>query len=442
MSDTKIVTGKFSRTLKTTAIATKSGIKHLGYLGAKQFSSTPDQLLQNHEEEIGKVLFKGLSQMRGTALKASQLLSLEADLLPEGIRNELSKSCYQVPPINKALVRKIFIQEFGQEASKLYQEFSGSAFAAASLGQVHKGKLPSGEEVAIKVQYPGVRESIDSDLKILSFVLSSLSLTTNYLPRKDVISTTLDEIEICLKDEVDYQKEAKNTQWFKENLNVINIRIPEVYDDYTSSRILTTEFLSGHHIDEWLATNPTQRQRNFAGQTIFNAFLYSAFELKALHADPHLGNYLFLDSGEVALLDFGCVKYLSDSFPTDIASLINAILREDQQSVFTSYKALDLFSEELSYDDYKESLYPVLSPMQEWIASPYQSKIFDFSKLTSPITIEPNKHQQAVKYLHGLQRDQMYFDRSYFGIYQLLKKMGAVVSTDNPWLGRSNVSFH
>ncbi len=436
MKDAKLITGKLSRTLKTTAMLGKTGAKHLHYLGKKKLSSNTKKLQQDHEEEIGKILFKGLSQMRGTALKASQLLSLESDLLPEGIRKELAKSCYQVPPINKALIRKVFLQEFSQEASKLFQEFDTTACAAASLGQVHKAKTQEGNRVAVKVQYPGVRESIDSDLKILSVIMSTLAMTTNYLPKKEVINSALDEIKRCLRDETDYEKEAENTRWFKENLNILNVKIPTVYDDYSAQRILTTEFLNGLHVDKWLETEPSQEQRNHVGQTIFNAFIFSFFELKALHADPHFGNYLFLDSGEVGLIDFGCINHFSEDFPGEISFLINAIIDQDLESVFTGYKKLTLFSDEFTFDEYMSQVHTVLAPLQDWLVLPYQTSIFDFSTLPAPpITHDPS-HKQAIQHLDGVKHDQIYFDRTYFGIYHLLKKIGAVVHTENPWINK------
>lgn len=438
MKDAKLITGKLSRTLKATAMIGKTGAKHLHYLGKKKLSSNTDKLQQNHEKEIGKILFKGLSQMRGTALKASQLLSLESDLLPEGIRKELAKSCYQVPPINKALIRKVFIQEFSQEASKLFQEFDTTAHAAASLGQVHKAKIQDGTNVAVKVQYPGVRESINSDLKILSVIMSTLAMTTNYLPKKEVINSALDEIKRCLRDETDYEKEADNTRWFKENLDILNIKIPAVFDEYSSQRILTTEFLNGLHVDKWLETEPSQEQRNHVGQTIFNAFIYSFFELKALHADPHFGNYLFLESGEVGIIDFGCIKHFAEDFPSEISFLINAIVDKDLESVFIGYKKLALFSDAFTFDEYMSQVHVVLAPLQDWLALPYQESVFDFATLpVPPITHDPS-HKQAIQHLDAVKHDQIYFDRTYFGIYQLLKKIGAVIHTETPWINNSS----
>ncbi len=433
MNDTKLLTSKLSRSMKTTAMVTQSGVKHLGYLASKKFTKDPECLKNKHEQELGKILFKGLSQMRGTALKASQLLSLEAELLPKGIRDELLKSCYKVPPINRALVRKVFMQEFGAEPSSVYETFDGKAFAAASLGQVHRATLESGEKVAVKVQYPGISEAIDSDLKILSFVLSSVALTTNYLPKKEVMNITLDEIKVCLKNEIDYELEAESTQWFADKLKGCEIRIPQVYKDYSSKKVLCTELLQGQHIDEWLQGEPTQEQKNSAGQVILDTFLQCLFGLHAIHADPHMGNYLFLTSGEVGLLDFGCVKHVKEGFCQTMAKILSAFKIGDQQVIFECYKQLKLFDKALPFDTYQKDIRPVLEPLQKWMSEPFKSDRYDFSKLHAPPILDQD-HQGAVKFLNNITRDQMYFDRSFFGVFQLLRKLGAVVQTKNEWI--------
>lgn len=461
----KILSTKLSRALKTTGMAAKSGIRHLNYLKNRTLTDSTDankkhQLKLDHEAEIGRILFSGLSQMRGTALKASQLLSLEADLLPEGIRKELAKSCYQVPPINRALIRKVFIQEFGKEPSKVFDTFEPQAWAAASLGQVHKASIAlpidgKQQAIAVKIQYPGIGESIDSDLKMLSFVLNGLSKTTNHVPNKRVIEITLDEIERCLKDEINYEKEADNTRWFAENLHIAGVRIPKVYDDYSTNRVICTEFLNGQHVEDWLNSNPTQAERNRAGQIIFNIFTHGAFELNALHADPHMGNYLFLDNGDIGLIDFGCVKHLDKTYTENMGYLVSAILDKNQPQVFESYKQLKILSQDMDYERYIEHVYPILGPLQDWMSTPYartikdihgntlegetESNFYDFSQLPPPPTdMNSANHKTAMESLYSLTRDQLYFDRSYFGVYQLLRKMKAVVDTSNRWIKQSN----
>lgn len=470
---TKILSSKFSRAIKTTGIAAKSGVRHLNYLKNRTLTSENDTqkratLKKDHEAEIGRILFSGLSQMRGTALKASQLLSLEADLLPEGIRQELAKSCYQVPPINRALIRKVFVQEFGKDASKIFCSFDPTAHAAASLGQVHKATLEctqshTMQNIAVKVQYPGIRESIDSDLKIMRFVLSGLSKTTSHIPNKHVIDTTLSEIENCLKEEVDYEQEAENTRWFARHLKLEGVRIPKVFEEITRQRVLCTEFLSGHHVDTWLETNPTQKERNRYGQKIFDLFLHCAFQLRKLHADPHMGNYLFLEDGNLGLIDFGCVKTLSTEFTQNMSRLVCAILDNDQPQVLESYKALQIMAPNYRFESYMEEIHPILSPLQQWMSSPYnralasnedgspmnqteptevksEAHYFNFAHLPAPPTeMSQSNHKRAMQSLRSLTREQPYFDRSYFGVYQLLKKMKAVVNTHNPWMTQTKV---
>ena len=219
------------------------------------------------------------------------------------------------------------------------------------------------------------------------------------------------------------------------NTSIIRIiKIPDVYLERSSSRILTTERLFGLHIEEWLSTEPSQEERNRIGQIIFDNFLFCAFDLKALHADPHFGNYLFLDDGRVALIDFGCVKKLSETFPKAMSNIVGAILNDNLSDIFESYIALDLISPDLTFETYETILHPVLSAFQHWMTLPYQQDTFNFSDLPPPPMTDKKQHQEAVKYLQGVQRDQMYFDRTYIGIYQLLKKMKAEVHTQNPWL--------
>ena len=420
--------GKLSRALKTTAIATKVGIKHVGYVSKKTVTKTHSKSLkEDHEAKIGKIIFDGLSQLKGTALKASQLLSLEADLLPEGIRKELANGCYNVPPINRALIRKAFINEFNKPASQLFNQFDTTAFAAASLGQVHRATTHEGAKLAVKVQYPGIAESIQSDVKLLGVLLRGVELTTSYLPNRKVIDTTIEEISRCLHQEIDYKQEKENTQWFLSHLNIEKIVIPKVYEEFSSKKIITFEFLDGLHIDQWLETNPTQEARNNIGELIFKIFLKSAFELKVLHSDPHLGNYLVLDNHAIGFLDFGCVKRLDTSFPTDMLELMQGLLVNDQTRVLDAYKKLKVIAPDLAEEEYIKSALPYLKEIQQWFITPYKSEKCDFANLPNPPTLNSDEHKEAIKYFNHLRRDQLYFDRTYFGVYSLLRKLKATV---------------
>lgn len=162
-------TGRLSRSAIAGMAVARAGLAHLGH---KAQSLTRDakqqaQARTGHEAELGRILFSALNQLKGTALKASQLMSMELGFLPEGMRQELARAHYQVTPLNRALVVKVIRQEFGQDSHVLFQHFEPQAFAAASLGQVHAARLLDGEAVAVKLQYPGMAASIGSDMRML-----------------------------------------------------------------------------------------------------------------------------------------------------------------------------------------------------------------------------------------------------------------------------------
>jgi len=440
----KISSSKFTRAAITGATAVKIGAKiaqqkskRLLQRGVKSTEQeAADQLAD--EQQIGKLLFSALGQLRGTALKVSQLLSMEADLLPEGIRQELAKSCYKVTPLNRAHVNKVFMQEFQRGPKHVFDQFSAKAFAAASLGQVHSGLTADNEKVAVKIQYPGIAASIKSDMQMLRAVMHTLSATTKLLPEKSVITALMDVIEQQLYKEVDYQLEAENGRWFARHLSSEKIVIPEVLEQYSSTKILTTRLLQGLHLQEWMLTNPSQQQRNLYGQIIFDSFMHSAFELHKLHADPHPGNYLFMANDQLGLLDFGCVRTFSKEFCSNICSLMSVFVAHtkawDTQSVLKAYQRQGILSADLQLDEFNSELLPLLDPLINWVIEPFKEPFFDFSQRSSYPKMGLASAKVSAKYLNAIPKDQIYFDRSLFGMMQILKQLGAVVNTSNQWI--------
>ncbi len=320
----------------------------------------------------------------------------------------------------------------------MFASFEPKAFAAASLGQVHRAVTHEGVAVAVKIQYPGIAASIDSDMKILRGLLRTLSATTRMLPRMAVIDLVLDEIEARLREEVDYELEAKNTQWFQAAVQPFDLQIPEVLEAQSSSKILTTTRLEGQHLDEWLADNPGQDERNHFGQLLFDHFIHSVFVLGRLHADPHPGNYLFMPGWCLGLLDFGCVKTITPSFPSSMAEVLNALLADNKEPcsarILKAYQAHGLLAEDLTAEEYETKLKPTLLPMTDWLVAPFVQSSFDFSKREAYPDIHKLDSKVTAKYLKGMRSDQVYFDRSFFGVMHLLEKIGATVRTENRWI--------
>jgi len=427
MSNNKIPTGKYKRSAITGITTVKIGLKHALHLSKKSISSTrnPKQHDDQHEEEIGKIIINALMLLRGTALKVAQMMSMELDMLPEGIRVELAKACNQVTPLNRAHIRKVFIAEFSATPEQLLSQFDANAFAAASLGQVHKAISPDNHELAIKIQYPGIGASIKSDVQIVRGIMKPISQRTAYFPRWEIIDDVLNNVQKQLVKEINYRQEAKNTQWFSTHFNFPNIHIPNVYTQFSSEKVLTTGYIHGKHLDNWLTENPSQTVRNQYGQRLFDMFCYQLHELKVLHADPHPGNFLFCDDGQIALIDFGCIQRLDASYPATIARLFT----RDQKQIYQTYIDLEIIDRELSFEKFKQDFFEVIEPLHVWMSTPILENKYDFSAMP-PMPQKRLSHlKTAVGKINHMRQDQLYFDRSYFGLLSMLRKIGANIDT-------------
>ncbi len=431
MSPKNIPTAKYKRTAITAVTTAKIGLKHLSHLGKKTLSSAENtqQKDHQHEEEIGKILIGALMQLRGTALKVAQMMSMELDMLPEGIRAELTKACSRVTPLNRAHIRKVYLAEFDNAPENVFAKFDSNAFAAASLGQVHHALSPDEQQLAVKIQYPGIAASIKSDVQLVRGIMKPISLSTSYLPRWEIINDVLSSVQKQLEKEIDYLQEAENTRWFAENFKLNNIRIPTVYPQYSSKKVLTTEYIEGKHLDQWLAEKPDQAARNHVGQLLFNMFCYQLHELKVLHADPHPGNFLICDDGSIALIDFGCIQRLAP----DYAKKITQLFTRDPQKIYQAYKSLGLMSHDFPFEKFERDIFQAIEPMHTWMSAPglmEKDQAFDFSQLPAMPKNGLSHMKKAIKEINEVQQEQIYFDRSYFGLLSILRKIGATIRTE------------
>jgi len=427
MNKNKIPTAKLKRTAIAGITTARIGLKHMTHLGKKSFSRAANKSQDDlrHENEVGRILINALMQLRGTALKAAQMMSMELDMLPEGVRVELAKACSQVTPLNRAHIRKVFLDEFEQAPERVFRRFDANAFAAASLGQVHKAAMDDGRPLAVKIQYPGIGASIQSDVQLVRGIMKSLSVSTAFLPRYDIINRVLDDVQKQLEKEIDYQLEADNTRWFALHLTLPNIRVPAVYAQFSGAKVLTTEFVPGMHIDPWLKSQPSKAQRNQYGQLLLDLFCHQLHDLKVLHADPHPGNFIFCDDGRLALIDYGCVHRLHEDFPTTITRLFAPKPTE----LYQAYIDLGLIRRSLSYAEFELEFLPVIAPIQKWMATPFQQPEFDFSQMGPMPSTQLSTIKTAVKHVNAMQQDQMVFDRCFFGLLSSLRKLGAKIDT-------------
>ena len=430
-------TGKLARSSVAGFALAKAGVARIGRqarkitLGAEAQAEAQDQF----EAQLGRIMFGALNQLKGTALKVSQLLSAHADFLPVAVRDELAKGNYKVTPLNRALVHRVFRSEFGQPPEHLFASFDAQACAAASLGQVHYATLANGTAVAVKVQYPGIGSSINSDLRMLRSMLVTLGPASGAMPPAAVVEQMMAEVADKLGEELDYEHEAGQLAWFREHVTLPGIVIPQPFAAQSSKRVLTMERLDGLHLDQWLATNPDQAARNRAGQLLLDWFFHSLFELGRVHADPHPGNFLFMPDGRLGLLDFGCTKKITPGFLAKLARVWHALLHGDApQEIRHAYVDLGLISPELDQERFERELLPAVRPILEWQLEPFRSSSFDFAARSPVPFLDKDKAATLAGFSVGMHPDLPYFDRAYMGITHMLTAMGAQIVTENRWI--------
>jgi aarF domain-containing kinase len=251
-----------------------------------------------------------MGYLRGALMKVGQAIAANPQSFPKEFIEALERLHFEAPPMHFALLREHVRNELGGYPEKTFASFETRALAAASLGQVHRGRLESGSAVAVKVQYPGMARSICSDFRSLNALLLPLRLSGDW----ESVKAQFEDVRRAVEQETDYVAEAASLRrarlLFRGDDKII---VPRIYDEYSSRRVLTMEFLGGVHLVDFLASDPAQSLRDHFGTTLYTALARLLCLGKLLHGDPHPGNFLFQPEGRLGLIDFGCVRLLDDS---------------------------------------------------------------------------------------------------------------------------------
>ena len=254
-------------------------------------------------------LLDSMSYLRGAVMKVGQTLANFPDIVPREFIAALDHLHFDAPPMHWSLLREMVCNELGDDPDNLFESFEKRAFAAASLGQLHRARLKGGQEVAVKIQYPGIARTVREDFRNLSLFLLPGRLCKDWENTKD----QFDDLRARLERETDYEAEAatlaKVRPLFRDE---DGIAVPRVYPQHSTARILTMECLSGVHLEEFLARGPSQEQRDEFGRKILRAWYRLFYTGRMNYADPHPGNFLFMDDGRLGLIDFGLVMTHND----------------------------------------------------------------------------------------------------------------------------------
>ena len=254
-------------------------------------------------------LLDSMSYLRGAAMKVGQTLANFPDIVPSQFVETLDQLHYDAPPMHWSLLREMVHNELGDDPENLFASFDKRAFAAASLGQVHGARLQTGEEVAVKIQYPGIARTIREDFRNLALFLLPARLGKDWENTKDQV----DDLCLRLEQETDYEAEAatlaKVRPMFRDEDGIV---VPRVFPQYSTARVLTMERLEGLHLDKFLAGQPSQEERNEFALKILRAWYRMMFAGRLFYADCHPGNFLFMPDGRLGVVDFGFMLPLGD----------------------------------------------------------------------------------------------------------------------------------
>ena len=308
----------------TASIASKSVANSIRNLTAdeEQKNAARSQLFQ----DIGLQIADTLGEMKGAVMKVGQIASQYKDIFPPEVAKAIAKLQRQAPAMPFAAIQQQVEKELGKPLNQIFSSFETEPFAAASIGQVHRAVLPNGQAVVVKVQYPGVDQACESDLKQVRLALRLMGVIKIDKKLQDQL---FQEIQDSLSAELNYEIEAQNLEVFKifhEKLDA-QVIIPTVYKDYSSRRVLTLSLEQGDSIET--ASTWSIETRNQIGRRLIRALGQEMFFLKRFHCDPHPGNFAFREDGSVIIYDYGSVKTLSPEIIQHFKALVNAARQEN-----------------------------------------------------------------------------------------------------------------
>ncbi|MFV8355986.1 ABC1 kinase family protein [Flavobacterium sp. XS1P32] len=420
-----IPTSKIERATKLVQTGAKVGVNYLKYYGEKIVNSdlTRDKLNEDNAEDI----YDGLKSLKGSALKVAQMLSMDKSFLPQAYVEKFSLSQFSVPPLSAPLVLKTFKNNFGKTPNEIFDEFNANSVNAASIGQVHVA-VKNGKKLAVKIQYPGVANSISSDLSMVK----PIAIRMFNLQGKDS-DKYFKEVEDKLIEETNYLLELKQSQEVVAACEKIeNLVFPRYYPEFSTEKIITMDWMTGNHLSEFAKSNSNKDIANKVGQALWDFYMYQIHILKKVHADPHPGNFLVNDNNELVALDFGCMKQIPNDFYTPYFELIDKKVINDPK-IFNA-KLFEL--EILRTDDTKEEIAYFTDMFHDLLSlftKPFQAETFDFSDESFFDSIaqlgERFSKDTNLKKMNGNRGSKhfIYMNRTFFGLYNLMFDLKATI---------------
>jgi predicted unusual protein kinase regulating ubiquinone biosynthesis (AarF/ABC1/UbiB family) len=287
-----------------------------------------------NQDNFADSLTQTLGGLKGPIMKVAQILSTIPDMLPENYGETLAALQSKAPPMGWLFVKRRLRTELGEDWEKRFKSFDKEASFAASLGQVHKAISLEEQTLAVKIQYPDMASTVEADLQQLKLLLKLYETSQGSLKTQDV----LEEITFHLRDELDYEKEARSMRVFGKifDKGESSIRIPQPLNTLSTKKLLTMTWLEGEKLQTF--EDADQELRNTLAKNLFRAWYEPLYHYGILHGDPHLGNYTGTPEGDLNLFDFGCVRVFDPGFIEGILVLYKALQAKDMKKTGEAYE--------------------------------------------------------------------------------------------------------
>lgn len=425
-----IPTHKIERVGKLVTTGLRVGSNYLKFYGKNVLQGEPDR--EALDEANAKDIYDGLKTLRGSVLKVAQMLSMEKNLLPKAYVEQFGLAQFSVPPLSGPLVTRLIRKYLGASPEVLFDTFTIQSINAASIGQVHRA-TKNGKKLAVKIQYPGVANSIGSDIAIVKPIAERM-----FNLRGKASSKYFKEVEERLLEETDYTIELENSRFFgSQCAHISNLIFPNYYPEWSNQKILTMDWMVGEHLSEYCNKNDNSRKVNDKlGQTLWDFYMFQMHKLKKVQADPHPGNFLVSEKHQLVAIDFGCIKTIPEDFYVPYFELSKPQNIADDLKFESLLYTLEILKQEDNSQE-KKFFTSLFKEMMLLFTKPFHHETFDFgnhafweaiTNLTKTLSENPQ-----LRKMDGSRGSEhfIYINRTFLGLYHLLHDLKAVVKTNS-----------
>lgn len=423
----KVPKGRLSRLAKLGGVASRVAGNMLQE-GAKQWAQGKRPKMQDLllTADNARKISERLAHMRGAAMKLGQLISMDAgDMLPKEFSLILEPLRNQASPMPLSQLNVVLEREWGKDWLNGFEHFSYHPIAAASIGQVHKAQLKTGETLAIKVQYPGVRDSISSDVDNVA----SLLRISGLVPKTLEINNLLDEAKAQLHQEADYVREAQYLNQYRQFLESVDgFTVPVLHEQWSNKNILAMSYHHGMSIDQ--CSSLPQGVRDSIVTRLFELLMREMFDFHLLQTDPNFANYFYqTDTDNIVLLDFGACRQYLPEFMQHYRELLQSSLDGNRQVMLEAAQDIGYFQEDIS----QEQLETVLQLFEIACEPIKHTGAYDFANNDLPERIREKGLALSMQqnYWHSPPVDSLFLHRKFAGLYLLASRLRARVDVQS-----------